>query len=176
MISQASRRMLSAIVASTGGPGTWTDMVAGHKSTGRHRVRRRRGDHHRAQQRIRPEVRGTLLADIPTESLGCSAMEVEWRKHDFEGSRLGYLLNGAGFFHQAHRAVDDCMRCLRSWPANFRRPARQRAGACRLARAGSQKDGAGLGRAFALRPRRRSQAARLSLERRKRRQAAVMVR
>jgi hypothetical protein len=34
--------------------------------------------------------------------------EVEWRKHGFEGSRLGYLLNGAGFFHQAHRAVDDC--------------------------------------------------------------------
>ncbi|WP_168195720.1 hypothetical protein [Bradyrhizobium sp. NAS80.1] len=37
-----------------------------------------------------------------------SATEVEWRKHGFEGSRLGYLLNGAGFFHQAHRAVDDC--------------------------------------------------------------------
>jgi DNA polymerase III subunit epsilon len=37
---------------------------------------------------------------------GCSATEVEWRKHGFEGSRLAYLLNGAGFFHQAHRAVD----------------------------------------------------------------------
>ena len=33
---------------------------------------------------------------------GCSATEVEWRQHGFEGSRLGYLLNGAGFFHQAH--------------------------------------------------------------------------
>jgi DNA polymerase III subunit epsilon len=30
----------------------------------------------------------------------------------FEGSRLGYLLNGAGFFHQAHRAVDDCHALL----------------------------------------------------------------
>jgi DNA polymerase III subunit epsilon len=30
---------------------------------------------------------------------GCSATEIEWRKHGFEGSRLGYLLNGAGFFH-----------------------------------------------------------------------------
>src|SRR5215467_13629661 len=39
---------------------------------------------------------------------GCSATEVEWRKHGFEGSRLAYLLNGAGFFHLAHRAVDDC--------------------------------------------------------------------
>jgi DNA polymerase-3 subunit epsilon len=43
---------------------------------------------------------------------GCSATEVEWRKHGFEGSRLGYLLNGAGFFHLAHRAVDDCHALL----------------------------------------------------------------
>ncbi len=42
----------------------------------------------------------------------CSATEIEWRKHGFEGSRLGYLLNGAGFFHQAHRAVDDCHALL----------------------------------------------------------------
>ena len=38
----------------------------------------------------------------------CSATEVEWRKHGFDGSRLGYLLAGVGLFHQAHRAVDDC--------------------------------------------------------------------
>jgi DNA polymerase-3 subunit epsilon len=43
---------------------------------------------------------------------GCSATEVEWRKHGFEGSRLGYLVNGAGYFHQAHRAVDDCHALL----------------------------------------------------------------
>jgi DNA polymerase III subunit epsilon len=43
---------------------------------------------------------------------GCSATEVDWRKHGFEGSRLGYLLTGAGFFHQAHRAVDDCHALL----------------------------------------------------------------
>ena len=43
---------------------------------------------------------------------GCSATEVEWRKHGFEGSRLGYLLNGVGLFHQAHRAVDDCHALL----------------------------------------------------------------
>ena len=43
---------------------------------------------------------------------GCSATEIEWRKHGFEGSRLGYLLNGAGIFHQAHRAVDDCHALL----------------------------------------------------------------
>jgi DNA polymerase-3 subunit epsilon len=42
----------------------------------------------------------------------CSATEVQWRQHGFEGSRLGYLLHGAGFFHQAHRAVDDCHALL----------------------------------------------------------------
>jgi DNA polymerase III subunit epsilon len=43
---------------------------------------------------------------------GCSATEVAWRQHGFEGSRLAYLLNGVGFFHQAHRAVDDCHALL----------------------------------------------------------------
>jgi DNA polymerase-3 subunit epsilon len=38
----------------------------------------------------------------------CSATEIEWRKHGFDGSRLGYLLAGVGLFYQAHRAVDDC--------------------------------------------------------------------
>jgi DNA polymerase-3 subunit epsilon len=38
----------------------------------------------------------------------CSASEVNWRMHGFAGSRLAYLLAGAGFFHEAHRAVDDC--------------------------------------------------------------------
>ena len=52
---------------------------------------------------------------------GCSATEIEWRKHGFEGSRLGYLLNGAGFFHQAHRAVDDCHALLEISRSNFRR-------------------------------------------------------
>jgi DNA polymerase-3 subunit epsilon len=43
---------------------------------------------------------------------GCSATEVEWRQHGFAGAQLGYLLNGAGLFHQAHRAVDDCHALL----------------------------------------------------------------
>jgi DNA polymerase III subunit epsilon len=42
----------------------------------------------------------------------CSATEIEWRKHGFAGAQLGYLLNGAGFFHHAHRAVDDCHALL----------------------------------------------------------------
>jgi DNA polymerase-3 subunit epsilon len=42
----------------------------------------------------------------------CSVNDVEWRSHGFEGSRLGYLLNGIGMFHKAHRAVDDCHALL----------------------------------------------------------------
>jgi len=43
---------------------------------------------------------------------GCSATEIDWRKHGFAGAQLGYLLTGVGFFHQAHRAVDDCHALL----------------------------------------------------------------
>jgi DNA polymerase-3 subunit epsilon len=39
---------------------------------------------------------------------GCSATEIDWKKHGFAGAQLGYLLNGAGYFHAAHRAIDDC--------------------------------------------------------------------
>jgi DNA polymerase-3 subunit epsilon len=42
----------------------------------------------------------------------CSVNQVEWRAHGFEGSRLGYLLNGIGLFHKPHRAVDDCHALL----------------------------------------------------------------
>jgi DNA polymerase III subunit epsilon len=49
---------------------------------------------------------------LQRKAWGCSATEVEWRRYGFEGSRLGYLLNGAGLFHQAHRAVDDCHALL----------------------------------------------------------------
>ena len=42
----------------------------------------------------------------------CSVNEINWRSHGVEGSRLSYLLVGAGFFHDAHRAVDDCNALL----------------------------------------------------------------
>jgi DNA polymerase III subunit epsilon len=61
---------------------------------------------------------------------GCSATEVEWRQHGFEGSRLGYLLNGAGFFHQAHRLPRIVMPCWRSSRSNYRRRARQHLPSC----------------------------------------------
>jgi DNA polymerase-3 subunit epsilon len=52
---------------------------------------------------------------------GCSATEINWRAHGFEGSRLGYLLMGAGLFHTAHRAVDDCCEWLSGTAQRWRR-------------------------------------------------------
>lgn len=47
-----------------------------------------------------------------TKAWGCSATEIDWRAHGFAGAQLAYLLHGAGYFHQAHRAVDDCHALL----------------------------------------------------------------
>lgn len=43
-----------------------------------------------------------------TRAWACTVTEVEWRREGYEGSRLGYLLMGAGLFHDGHRAIEDC--------------------------------------------------------------------
>lgn len=42
----------------------------------------------------------------------CSVSEIEWSARGFEGSKLGYLVGQAGYFHEGHRAVDDCFALL----------------------------------------------------------------
>jgi len=42
----------------------------------------------------------------------CSVSEIEWTKRGFEGTKLGYLIGQAGYFHEGHRAVDDCFALL----------------------------------------------------------------
>jgi len=42
----------------------------------------------------------------------CSVNEIEWRGEGYEGSRLAYLLMGAGLFHNGHRADMDCRALL----------------------------------------------------------------
>lgn len=42
----------------------------------------------------------------------CSNFEVDWSSRGFEGTKLGYLVNQAGYFHDGHRAVDDCFALL----------------------------------------------------------------
>lgn len=42
----------------------------------------------------------------------CSVSEVDWSGLGFEGTKLGYLVGQCGFFHNGHRAVDDCHALL----------------------------------------------------------------
>lgn len=41
----------------------------------------------------------------------CS-LQVDWRAHGFEGTRLTQLLSHIGLFHDAHRGLDDCRALL----------------------------------------------------------------
>jgi len=38
----------------------------------------------------------------------CSATEIDWRALGFDGAKLTYLATHAGWFYEAHRALDDC--------------------------------------------------------------------
>ena len=38
----------------------------------------------------------------------CTQTGIDWRKHGFGGAKLSYLLADIGYFHNAHRATDDC--------------------------------------------------------------------
>lgn len=42
----------------------------------------------------------------------CSVSEIDWVSRGFEGTKLGYLIGQAGYFHDGHRAVDDCFALL----------------------------------------------------------------
>ena len=42
----------------------------------------------------------------------CSVKEVNWPLRGFEGTKLAYLIGQAGYFHDGHRAVDDCFALL----------------------------------------------------------------
>ncbi|MBX4926547.1 3'-5' exonuclease [Rhizobium binae] len=42
----------------------------------------------------------------------CSVSEIDWGARGFEGTKLGYLVGQAGYFHDGHRAVDDCHALL----------------------------------------------------------------
>lgn len=38
----------------------------------------------------------------------CSATQIDWKQHGIGGARLAYILSSFGYFHEAHRAADDC--------------------------------------------------------------------
>lgn len=83
----------------------------------RHRLRHRLAlwlslmdDRHHRRNGDRPfyEAFSPIFAD---KAWACSVSEVDWALRAFEGTKLGYLIGQAGFFHQGYRAVDDCLLC-----------------------------------------------------------------
>lgn len=42
----------------------------------------------------------------------CSVSEIDWKSRGYEGNKLGYLIAQSGYFHDGHRAVDDCFALL----------------------------------------------------------------
>jgi DNA polymerase-3 subunit epsilon len=42
----------------------------------------------------------------------CSNSEIDWSAHGYEGTKLGYFIGQARYFHEGHRAVDDCFALL----------------------------------------------------------------
>ncbi len=42
----------------------------------------------------------------------CSVSEIDWSSRGYEGTKLGYLIGQSGYFHDGHRAVDDCFALL----------------------------------------------------------------
>ena len=61
---------------------------------------------------------------------GCSMSEIDWRKHGFAGAQLGYLLNGAGFFHRPTGLSTTATLCWRCSLSNCRRPEDRRSPSC----------------------------------------------
>ncbi|WP_409527105.1 3'-5' exonuclease [Rhizobium sp. P32RR-XVIII] len=54
----------------------------------------------------------TFSSLFSNKAWACSNTEIDWSSRGFEGTKLGYLIGQAGFFHDGHRAVDDCFALL----------------------------------------------------------------
>ncbi|WP_027998840.1 3'-5' exonuclease [Sinorhizobium arboris] len=54
----------------------------------------------------------TLSTMFAGKAWACSVSEIDWASRGFEGTKLGYLIGQAGYFHEGHRAVDDCFALL----------------------------------------------------------------
>jgi DNA polymerase-3 subunit epsilon len=44
-----------------------------------------------------------------TKPWACSMSEIDWAAEGYEGAKLAYLANSAGFFYERHRATHDCL-------------------------------------------------------------------
>lgn len=47
-----------------------------------------------------------------TKPWACSLSQIDWAAEGFEGTKLGYLAQAAGFFYDRHRAMHDCLATI----------------------------------------------------------------
>jgi DNA polymerase III subunit epsilon len=50
-----------------------------------------------------------LSPGFGVKAWACSHSEIKWSERGFEGTKLGYLTGQCGYFHDGHRAVNDCL-------------------------------------------------------------------
>jgi DNA polymerase III subunit epsilon len=60
----------------------------------------------------------------------CSMSQIDWADEGYEGTRLGYLATGAGFFYDRHRAVNDCHAAIELWRQTYQERAFQLCYSC----------------------------------------------
>jgi len=53
-----------------------------------------------------------LTPGFSPKAWACSQTEVDWSGRGFEGTKLSYLVGQSGYFHEKHRATDDCHALL----------------------------------------------------------------
>jgi DNA polymerase-3 subunit epsilon len=105
-----------------------------------------------------------LAPGFALKGWACSQSQIDWAGEGIEGTRLSYLVAGAGFFYDKHRAVNDCLAAIELLAATADRPRYRTECATRKR---SQANLADLGREFALRLERRFKSQGLSLESRR---------
>jgi DNA polymerase-3 subunit epsilon len=54
----------------------------------------------------------TLNDLFALKAWACSVSEIDWSSRGYEGTKLGYLIGQSGYFHDGHRALDDCFALL----------------------------------------------------------------
>lgn len=53
-----------------------------------------------------------LTPSFQLKAWACSQSQVDWAGEGFEGTRLSYLVAGAGYFYDKHRALNDCLAAV----------------------------------------------------------------
>jgi DNA polymerase-3 subunit epsilon len=53
-----------------------------------------------------------LAPGFAMKGWACSQSQIDWAGEGIEGTRLSYLVAGAGYFYDKHRAVNDCLAAI----------------------------------------------------------------